>query len=247
MKVALCMLLAPAAALVAPPAAKAMSALQSTEYAQTLYGVGPETGFWDPLKLSDLGTDGTVDFFRAAEVKHGRIAMMATLGYMHHLAGITIPGAQPPRQACGPKTRRASEPTCRFARPRAKLAGRRHAARAGSLSSSEGITFKSLGAMNPLEAWAAVPAAGVSQIFGAIALVEAYEMTHKDGKYAGGDAWFQGFSTNLAFDPLGFGKADAKMVETMKLRELKNGRLAMIGIMGFVASSAVPGSVPMLH
>jgi len=32
-------------------------------------------------------------------------------------------------------------------------------------------------------------------------------MTHKDGKYAGGDAWFQGFSTNLAFDPLGFGKA----------------------------------------
>eukprot|EP00628_Pelagophyceae_sp_CCMP2097_P010560 CAMPEP_0184128384 /NCGR_PEP_ID=MMETSP0974-20121125/26554_1 /TAXON_ID=483370 /ORGANISM="non described non described, Strain CCMP2097" /LENGTH=147 /DNA_ID=CAMNT_0026431809 /DNA_START=1 /DNA_END=445 /DNA_ORIENTATION=- len=147
---------------------------------------------------------------------------------MHHLAGITIPG---------------------------------------SLSSSEGITFKSLGAMNPLEAWAAVPAAGVSQIFGAIALVdaagvlavrvsqifgaialvEAYEMTHKDGKYAGGDAWFQGFSTNLAFDPLGFGKADAKMVETMKLRELKNGRLAMIGIMGFVASSAVPGSVPMLH
>mmetsp|Transcript_32152 Transcript_32152/g.108241 ORF Transcript_32152/g.108241 Transcript_32152/m.108241 type:complete len:209 (-) Transcript_32152:90-716(-) len=208
MKVALCMLLAPAAALVAPPAAKAMSALQSTEYAQTLYGVGPETGFWDPLKLSDLGTDGTVDFFRAAEVKHGRIAMMATLGYMHHLAGITIPG---------------------------------------SLSSSEGITFKSLGAMNPLEAWAAVPAAGVSQIFGAIALVEAYEMTHKDGKYAGGDAWFQGFSTNLAFDPLGFGKADAKMVETMKLRELKNGRLAMIGIMGFVASSAVPGSVPMLH
>ncbi|KAJ1445845.1 chlorophyll a/b-binding protein domain-containing protein [Pelagophyceae sp. CCMP2097] len=208
MKVALCMLLAPAAALVAPPAAKAMSALQSTEYAQTLYGVGPETGFWDPLKLSDLGTDGTVDFFRAAEVKHGRIAMMATLGYMHHLAGITIPG---------------------------------------SLSSSEGITFKSLGAMNPLEAWAAVPAAGVSQIFGAIALVEASEMTHKDGKYAGGDAWFQGFSTNLAFDPLGFGKADAKMVETMKLRELKNGRLAMIGIMGFVASSAVPGSVPMLH
>jgi len=143
MKVALCMLLAPAAALVAPPAAKAMSALQSTEYAQTLYGVGPETGFWDPLKLSDLGTDGTVDFFRAAEVKHGRIAMMATLGYMHHLAGITIPG---------------------------------------SLSSSEGITFKSLGAMNPLEAWAAVPAAGVSQIFGAIALVEASEAASEHGE-----------------------------------------------------------------
>ena len=80
--------------LVAPPTGRSSQStvLKSTEYAQTLYGVGPETGFWDPLGLSNIGTDGTVDFFRAAEIKHGRVAMMASLGYIHHLAGITFPG-----------------------------------------------------------------------------------------------------------------------------------------------------------
>jgi light-harvesting complex I chlorophyll a/b binding protein 1 len=39
-------------------------------------------GFWDPLKLA---ADGDVDAFkrrRAAELKHGRICMLATLGYI---------------------------------------------------------------------------------------------------------------------------------------------------------------------
>ena len=40
--------------------------------------------------------------------------------------------------------------------------------------------------------------------------------------------------------------ADAKAVETYKTRELKNGRLAMIGIAGFVAADVIPGSVPSL-
>ena len=42
------------------------------------------------------------------------------------------------------------------------------------------------------------------------------------------------------------GNADAKAVETYKTRELKNGRLAMIGIAGFVAADVIPGSVPSL-
>ncbi|KAH8044514.1 chlorophyll A-B binding protein [Aureococcus anophagefferens] len=53
-------------------------------------------------------------------------------------------------------------------------------------------------------------------------------------------------SSNLEFDPLGFGKSDPALVKTYKERELKNGRLAMIGIMGFVASDQIAGSVPML-
>merc|ERR1719198_717696 len=45
-------------------------------------GVQAPVGFWDPLGLS---ADGDVDTFkrrRAAELKHGRICMLATLGYI---------------------------------------------------------------------------------------------------------------------------------------------------------------------
>eukprot|EP00877_Chromochloris_zofingiensis_P009968 jgi/Chrzof1/5224/Cz15g17110.t1_LHC7[v5.2] len=44
-----------------------------------------------------------------------------------------------------------------------------------------------------------------------------------------------------AFDPLGFAKGD---VETLKLKEIKNGRLAMIAFLGFVAQHAATGKAP---
>ena len=73
-------------------------------------------------------------------------------------------------------------------------------------------------------------------------------MTHDSkGDFKGGEYWFKGgLSADLGFDPLGFGNSDPKAVETYKTRELKNGRLAMIAIAGFVAADVVPGSVPML-
>ena len=88
----------------------------------------------------------------------------------------------------------------------------------------------------------------VAQIFAACAAVEIYSMTHDSkGDFKGGDAWFKGgLSADIGFDPLGFGKASAAQVETYKTRELKNGRLAMIGMMGFVAADQIPGAVPML-
>jgi hypothetical protein len=39
-------------------------------------------------------------------------------------------------------------------------------------------------------------------------------------------------------------KMDAPKKEAMRLKELKNGRLAMIGIAGFVSNYFIPGSVP---
>merc|ERR1711881_821920 len=45
-------------------------------------GVQEPVGFWDPLGLSADGDFATFKRRRAAEIKHGRICMYATIGYM---------------------------------------------------------------------------------------------------------------------------------------------------------------------
>ena len=47
---------------------------------------------WDPLGLSDLGSDETIAWFRHAEVKHGRVAMAAFVGWWAVGAGLRLPG-----------------------------------------------------------------------------------------------------------------------------------------------------------
>jgi hypothetical protein len=47
---------------------------------------------WDPLKLSEIGSDETVAWFRHAEVKHGRVAMAAFVGWWATGAGLRFPG-----------------------------------------------------------------------------------------------------------------------------------------------------------
>jgi hypothetical protein len=47
---------------------------------------------WDPLKLSEIGSDETVAWFRHAEIKHGRVAMAAFVGWWAIGAGLRLPG-----------------------------------------------------------------------------------------------------------------------------------------------------------
>jgi hypothetical protein len=43
-------------------------------------GVIEPTGFFDPFKLSANIDQATFDQYRAAELKHGRVAMLAVIG-----------------------------------------------------------------------------------------------------------------------------------------------------------------------
>lgn len=55
-------------------------------------GVTAPVGKFDPLSLATTGSDETLAWFRAAELKHGRVAMLATTGYIVQAAGIHFPG-----------------------------------------------------------------------------------------------------------------------------------------------------------
>jgi len=51
-------------------------------------------GFWDPLgALKDANQD-TFNDLREKELKHGRISMLATVGYLTTAAGVRFPGAE---------------------------------------------------------------------------------------------------------------------------------------------------------
>jgi hypothetical protein len=186
---------------------------------EAMEGVGPETGgkLFDPLGFAGV-SDEALAWFRAAELKHGRVAMIATVGYMLTQAGVYFPGY---------------------------------------LSTSEGLTFAQAGADGPLAAWGKVPDSGKAQILFVAGAVEwACETKKPHYTKPGGTPGrlpeypFDGvegmFAPRFRFwDPLGFTKALTEEQKARKrLAELKNGRLAMIGIISFFSASTIQGSVP---
>jgi len=66
---------------VAPSASTVKMQLAGTEYAKTLPAAGP-FGFFDPLGLTSELSPGQVRYFREVEVKHGRVAMLAAVGFL---------------------------------------------------------------------------------------------------------------------------------------------------------------------
>jgi hypothetical protein len=170
-------------------------------------GVGVETGgkVFDPLGLSKIASEETLAWYRAAELKHSRIAMAAVTGW----AWVSSGGPLFP----------------------------------GYLSPSEGITFASLGTQG-YAAWDAVPENGKFQIIGVIGILELLgEAAVKPHYMAGGTPG----KIPLLWDPLGFTKKlSAEALARKRVSELKNGRLAMIGVASLVSGHFIPDSIPLL-
>ncbi len=115
--------------------------------------------------------------------------------------------------------------------------------------------------LRPEAQWDAVPLGAKWQIFAVISMLELWDecggggaMPHyMNGRQPGKYPPFTLFRDNVHFvldlyDPLGFNKNMSEETKERRLVcELNNGRLAMLGIFGFLSADKVPGSVPLLN
>jgi len=185
----------------------------------------PVLGYYDPLGLADVdlwgqGEEASIAWLRHAEIKHGRIAMAGFVGFMAAANYETIG---------------------------APMASSMYPTLASGLSAPE--------------VWDAIPFLAKLQIIGAIGIFEHISEDKNflaaDGKThymrGGTPGYMPTFTANVhpvplnLWDPFGFTKGLSAEDKAKKLNaEVNNGRLAMIGLFGFISASCVPGSVPAL-
>ena len=84
-------LLASAAAF-APAKQAARSSVATNMAYENELGAQAPLGFWDPLGIVADEDQATFDRLRYTEIKHGRISMLAVVGYLVTDAGIRLPG-----------------------------------------------------------------------------------------------------------------------------------------------------------
>jgi hypothetical protein len=150
---------------------------------ETVVGIIAPTGFFDPLGLSKGKSDEIMEFYREAELKNGRVAMAACLGWYLNAGGV-------------------------------------HPAFNSELSN------------NPLEAAQQLPLVGWLQVFlgcGAIEWLAEQIKTrpgYKPGDLLGASYWVD--------------DSDEGWVDYQN-KELSNGRLAMVAIMGMITQDTLYG------
>lgn len=109
---------------------------------------------------------------------------------------------------------------------------------------------------NPPEAWDAIPDGGKLQIFGLVGFLEYWREVNSEKHYmrGGKPGDFPDFDSKIIpggalnlYDPFGTSR---KQTDEQKanglIKELNNGRAAMLGIIAFLSEAKIPGSVPLL-
>merc|ERR1719145_404571 len=148
---------------------------------QKLKGMVGDKGF-DPLGLSDWVP---VEWLRESELKHGRVCMLAVVGFVATDLGFRLPGEM-------------------------------H--NVASINAHDMAV--DLGAMTQIAVWIAV-----AECIGYLAILE---MLDGSGRQPG----------DFGFDPLQIGGANDP---EMQLKELENGRLAMLAFSGIVTQAVLTG------
>ena len=181
---------------------------------RSLAGVSAPLGFWDPVGFSTSASQGRVRFYREVEIKHGRVAMLAAVGFplaeqFHPLFGgnVDVPSyiafQQTPLQTFWPLVLAAVS-----------------AFEVRSISS-----FDSPISAKGFYALLADDQAPRLQ-------VERSPFTIKADHIPG----------DLGFDPLGLQPQSKTQLLDMQTKELNHGRLAMIAITGMVVQELVTGA-----
>jgi hypothetical protein len=104
--------------------------------------------------------------------------------------------------------------------------------------------------LSPPAQWDALPFAAKAQIISFVGLLEMFWYANKTDKVGEFPSLKSSFPHPVPFDlfdPFGASKNKSAESKARGLKaEINNGRLAMIGIFGFVTAETVPGSVPTL-
>mmetsp|Transcript_35320 Transcript_35320/g.42155 ORF Transcript_35320/g.42155 Transcript_35320/m.42155 type:complete len:197 (-) Transcript_35320:142-732(-) len=92
MKLAILSLIAGYAAAFAPVNEVTRTSTNLNAFEDAL-GSQPPIGFWDPLGLVEDGNQANFDRLRYVEIKHGRVAMLANVGYLVGASGLRFGGS----------------------------------------------------------------------------------------------------------------------------------------------------------
>jgi len=115
----------------------------------------------------------------------------------------------------------------------------------GLVSFSEGVSFEDLSKLPPMEQWGALPALGKAQILLAIGIIEHQSEWKIKPHYMAGGVPGNLKGLKSFWDPVGLtSKMSAEKLERQRLCEIKNGRLAMLGITSVLIANQIPGSIP---
>ena len=179
----------------APTAQAAPPAAPPAFDVKQLPGVTGPFGFFDPLGFSSGDvSQGKVKFYREAEIKHGRVAMLASVGF---LLGEVF-----------------------------------HPMWGGSLDLPSVIAFQE----TPLQDF--IPGLALPPIFHEAGSIFTFNSPF------GGELWSirtDYASGDLGWDPLGLKPTNPSELKEMQTKEINNGRLAMIGIVGMVGQELASG------